>query len=76
MSYCLDLDEYTDEQLHAELERRLAKRLDGLCSYCDKPLGPERVCKQHEYDPREVGDWIAVKRVDRRPLTKLEASES
>lgn len=37
MSYALDLDEFTDEQLHEELELRRRRRAKGRCDYCDRP---------------------------------------
>lgn len=37
MSYPRDLDEYTEEELRAELRRREAFRALGLCDYCGRP---------------------------------------
>jgi hypothetical protein len=34
VSYPKDLDEYTDEQLVAEIDRRRYAESKGLCSYC------------------------------------------
>ena len=62
MSYPKDLDEYTDEQLVKELQRRGFHREAGNCSYCGKPLftfnhvGPGP-CKQHE---RDTGATVTV----------------
>jgi hypothetical protein len=50
----MDLEEYRDEVLIAELKRREDLRSQGLCSYCKKPLAasaapPEaKLCRYHE----------------------------
>lgn len=44
MSYPIDLDEYTEEQLVTELRRRLAARKAGKCDYCNRPP-TEPTCK-------------------------------
>lgn len=36
MSYPRDLDEYTADELRAELERREQARRDGVCDYCGR----------------------------------------
>lgn len=33
----MDLDEYTDQQILNEMERRKEKRKLGLCAYCWRP---------------------------------------
>jgi hypothetical protein len=44
MSYPMDLDEYTAEQLQGELDRRKKLEARGLCSYCERdPASPS--CK-------------------------------
>ena len=51
------LDEYTDAQLEAELERRRWRRNAGLCDYCERPPTdppcrfPERHKKPHIVSP-------------------------
>jgi len=37
MSYTLSLDEYDEELLVAELEKRKLARSKGLCDYCNRP---------------------------------------
>ena len=36
MSYPIDLDEYRDEALTAELARRKKARESGVCDYCGR----------------------------------------
>lgn len=36
MSYRKDLDEYTDDQLQAELTMRRSRRAEGRCDYCNR----------------------------------------
>lgn len=36
MSYITSLDEYTDKQLREEMQRRIASREMGVCSYCGR----------------------------------------
>lgn len=44
MSYILDLDEYTEEALKGELERRRKLSARGLCDYCRRS-GDTPSCK-------------------------------
>jgi len=37
MSYSKDLDEYSEDELLAELEQRKDLRSTGLCDYCAQP---------------------------------------
>ncbi|MGD9749416.1 MAG: hypothetical protein AB7W59_00310 [Acidimicrobiia bacterium] len=37
MGYPKDLDEYSEDQLKGELERRAGLRAKGLCDYCGRP---------------------------------------
>jgi hypothetical protein len=37
VSYPLDLDEYDEERLLAELRLREERRLAGRCDYCNRP---------------------------------------
>lgn len=39
MSYFKDLDEYTDEELLRELERRMRDRGKRVCDYCHREAG-------------------------------------
>lgn len=60
MSYPLDLDEISDEKLLAEVQRRAALRMKGLCTYCERP-GDTRPCKlpeRHEEATRPVRKTI------------------
>lgn len=52
MSYPRDLDEFTEEELRAELARRTAARERGVCDYCGR-LPTEKSCKEFErhHDP-------------------------
>jgi len=78
MSYPNDLEEYLDSALHNEIERRNNLRLQGLCSYCQKPLWPNRYdserinnplkysdppCKQHEVKMGMIGNVVLVERI-------------
>jgi hypothetical protein len=61
MSYPVELDEYTDEALRAELARRHFAQREGKCSYCGRPLRSEPRCRfpeRHELyaatDPRSI----------------------
>jgi hypothetical protein len=38
MSYRLDLDEYTEEALLAELKLRAERRSAARCDYCNRPI--------------------------------------
>jgi hypothetical protein len=44
MSYPLDLDEYSERSLQAELELRASLRSQGLCDYC-RQTGDKPACK-------------------------------
>jgi hypothetical protein len=52
----MGLDEYTEKQLLAELERRRALRNSGLCDYCERAADttpcrfPERHSHAHPLD--------------------------
>jgi hypothetical protein len=69
MGFPLNLDEYTEEQLAAELERRKQAHAAGLCDYCKRPPS-EPPCKFPErhavrppmYPPCTcaVGFWCAT----------------
>ncbi len=45
MSYPLNLDEYTEEQLKKELDRRAKTRAKGKCDYCERKIGSKQACK-------------------------------
>ncbi len=45
MSYPIDLDEYSDRDLKAELQRRRAADEKGLCTYCGRRKGLVPACK-------------------------------
>ena len=45
MSYPKDLDDYSDETLQQELNRRERARQKGKCDYCGKPRGSEPACR-------------------------------
>ena len=49
MSYQKDLDEYRDEELLNELQRRQAMRKQGRCSYCKQPIHSEKECRLHDF---------------------------
>lgn len=42
MGYPRDLDEYTDQEIQTEWERRLAVAKEGKCTYCKDP---REICK-------------------------------
>ena len=44
MSYPMDLDEYADNALTKEMDRRYKARDSGVCDYCKQPPGSP-VCK-------------------------------
>lgn len=44
MSYPKDLDEYTDREIEAEYNRRLANLAMGWCTYCSQPVATHK-CK-------------------------------
>lgn len=46
MSYPKELDEYTDEELEKEIQRRAKLNNEGKCTYCNK-LGSSPFCKQY-----------------------------
>lgn len=46
MSYQLDLDEFTDESLENEIERRLSHYRKGECPYCKRLGNAEPSCKE------------------------------
>lgn len=48
MSYPMDLDEYKTSVLRAELARREALRLKGMCDYCGKKISDTPGCKESE----------------------------
>lgn len=50
MSYPMDLDDYTDQELLTELKERAEKRAMGLCDYCGrKPTtSPCKYPKRHQ----------------------------
>lgn len=50
----MDLDEYTDAALVAELDRRKAAEAEGRCSYCGYPRFTS--IKQHLIDRLAAGD--------------------
>lgn len=52
MSYPMSLDDYTDDQLAAEIARRTKSRKRGLCDYCKRrpSLPPCRFPERH-YHP-------------------------
>jgi hypothetical protein len=62
VSYPKDLDEYTDEQLREELERREKATESGLCGYCGR-LPTEPACKFPERHEAPLGalNWTVKK---------------
>ncbi len=48
MSYTKELDEYTDEALYRELNRREVEREKGNCSYCLRSFDDKNPCRFHE----------------------------
>lgn len=74
MSYPKDLEEYTDAELRAELDRRNLERRNGNCSYCKRPLrdapqafpaadAPVEECRYHERYLYAAGGVVVVERV-------------
>ena len=53
MSYPKDLDEYTDNELTHELQRRMRLRERGLCDYCGR-TDVTPTCKFPERHHREA----------------------
>lgn len=70
MSYHKDLDEYTEQQLKNELERRRSLRDEGKCDYCQQ-LGNTTDCKFPERHAVAKLWWINIGQW-RRPQCKLE----
>lgn len=54
MSYPKDLDDYSDEALQGELDRRERCRQKGKCDYCGKSRTSEacRLPLRHETGPK------------------------
>lgn len=46
MSYPMDLDDYSDERLGEELQRRYGCRQSGTCDYCGRALRSEPACSK------------------------------
>ncbi len=46
MSYPMDLEDYSDERLSEELQRRYKARQAGNCDNCGKPLKSEPKCRR------------------------------
>ena len=64
--YDKDLEEYTDSELNAELNRRSLLRKQGLCSYCKQPLAQRDEdetlrCRIHELFTGIVGSFYEAK---------------
>jgi hypothetical protein len=61
MGYLMDLDEYSDEQLKEELERRRKLAKKGLCTYCGRSVDaptcrfPERHSEKAERSVPVIG---------------------
>ena len=51
MSYPMDLDEYTEAQLTAEIRKRKELRAAGLCDYCERPptATPCKMTSRHHH---------------------------
>jgi hypothetical protein len=45
MSYPVDLDEYDEERLRGEIDRRRKLRAQGLCDYCERRQDATPACK-------------------------------
>lgn len=45
MSWNIPLDEYTTDQLRAELKERERRHASGVCSYCRRDHGTSPSCK-------------------------------
>lgn len=56
MSYHIDLDEYDEQQLRNELDRRKALRDKGLCDYCQRN-GGTKPCKFRHRHSVAVQFW-------------------
>lgn len=54
MGYPMDLDEYDEVQLNAELDCRKQRRADGKCDYCNRPFKTQPSCKFPERHAGEV----------------------
>jgi hypothetical protein len=52
MGYPRDLDEYEEEELRAELDRRAKLRADGKCDYCGRSIHVP-TCKFQERHRRQ-----------------------
>lgn len=66
MSYPIDLDEYREETLRAELLRRTTQRSLGLCDYCGRTSDlvsckfPERHALAKPAPPTNVQAGVAI----------------
>lgn len=55
MSYPMDLDEYTTDQLQRELDERKKRHAAGKCSYCVRDHDTSPACKfPRRHDGREI----------------------
>lgn len=54
----MDLDEYTEARLVAELARRSTARRQGICDYCGRT--PDTPTCRFPERHREVGAWLGV----------------
>ena len=61
MGYPRDLDDYTEEELNAELARRQASRRRGLCDYCGRVPQSTEACskpERHRAVQQLFGDFV------------------
>lgn len=60
MGYPMDLDEYAEERLHAELIRRRDARLSGRCDYCGCPLDADPPCRFSDHHSRSPSAGVRI----------------
>lgn len=59
MGYAKELDEYTDEELAAEMQRRAEHAMEGRCSYCTRS-GVEPPCRYPQIHNAAVHPIVAL----------------
>lgn len=59
MSYPRDLDDYSDDELHAEIGRRLVARAKGKCDYCGRSRNL-KACRYRERHKARPNTYVKI----------------